>query len=294
MPTAELPSFDLVVATVTRVDELDRLLESLERQAHERFAVYIVDQNRDGRLQRVLAAHAALDIAHLRAEPGLSRARNVGLEHVTADVVAFPDDDCVYPGDLLERVGRRLVDDPSLDGICGRVADAEGRASASWKTDAALLTDDDLWNRANSCAVFLRRAVVERVGGFDEQLGLGSSGPWSSAEEIDYLVRAVRRGARIAFDPTVVVEHEVRPDDVETGARDGASVGYILRKHSFPARTLVRMLVRPLGGALLALARRDGARARYYLATVRGRLTGYRGASPSNSSRWRSSQGSSA
>lgn len=294
MRTDELPSFDLVVATLGRVDELDRLLDSLERQTHGRFAVHVVDQNGDDRLRPVLAAHRALDIALHRSEPGLSRARNVGLRRVSAEIVAFPDDDCVYPDDLLEQVARRFADEPQLDGVSGRVADEEGRASPSWMADATLLTDTNLWNRANSCAVFLRRRVVEEVGGFDERLGLGSDGPWTSAEEIDYLVRAVRGGARVAFDPSVVVQHAVRPDDPATGARDGASVGYILRTHRYPVRTLARMLVRPVGGALLALVRGDTARARYYAATLRGRLVGYRRASSSKSSPWRSSQGSSA
>ena len=42
------------------------------------------------------------------------------------------------------------------------------------------------------------------------------------------------------------------------GARDGASIGYILRKHRYPARILGSMLVRPVGGLLRAIAMRDG------------------------------------
>ncbi|MGH3134714.1 MAG: hypothetical protein ACRDNY_13420, partial [Gaiellaceae bacterium] len=54
--------------------------------------------------------------------------------------------------------------------------------------------------------------------------------------------------------------------------------GYLLRKHDYPARTVSRMLVRPVGGALLSLARRDPARARFYLSTLRGRIAGFRAA----------------
>ena len=46
MARPELPSFDLVVATVDRVEELDRLLASLDRQTHRRFRTLLVDQNR--------------------------------------------------------------------------------------------------------------------------------------------------------------------------------------------------------------------------------------------------------
>jgi GT2 family glycosyltransferase len=121
---------------------------------------------------------------------------------------------------------------------------------------------------------------VERVAEFDEQLGLGAEGPWSSGEETEYLVRALDSGARIQYDPSLVIVHEdkvLSPSALRSvGARDGASIGYILRKHGYPVHTVGRMLARPLGGALLAVARRDPARARFHLATLRGRVLGYR------------------
>jgi glycosyltransferase involved in cell wall biosynthesis len=261
-------TFDLVVATIGRVEELRRLLDSLERQTHTQFRVVVVDQNDDGRLDAVVQAHAALEIEWLRTSGGLSHARNAALPHLRADLVAFPDDDCTFPHNLLERVAARFAADAALEGLTGRATD-----SVSWKHDAAVLTRENLWNRAISFTIFLRRAVVERVGSFDEALGL----PSSSGEEIDYLIRAVDSGARIEYDPTLVVGHPEKAHDAAVlGARDGASIGYILRKHRYRLRTVGRMFVRPLGGALLALARRDRSAARFHLATFRGRLLGYR------------------
>jgi GT2 family glycosyltransferase len=118
------------------------------------------------------------------------------------------------------------------------------------------------------------------VGRFDEQLGLGARSPWTSGEEIDYLVRAVDAGARIEYDPEVVVTHPDKPVSPSAlrslGSRDGASVGYIMRKHAYPKRIVGRMLIRPIGGALGALARRDRAQAAFHLSTLRGRVLGYR------------------
>jgi len=280
----ELPSFDLVVATVGRSEELARLLDSVEAQAYPRVRILVVDQNEDARLEAVLTGRG-VEILHLRSELGLSRARNVALGHVSADIVAFPDDDCVYPGGLLSRVTERFSSDSLLDGLTGRAEDASGKSAASWKLDPARLTDHNLWNRAISFTIFLRRGVVERLGEFDERLGLGSPEPWSSGEEIDYLIRAVRGGARIEYEPSLVVLHDVRTDDSRIAYRDGASVGYLLRKHSYPARTVARMLARPVGGVVVSRARLDRTRAAYYAATLRGRVRGYRGASRSKSSR---------
>ena len=277
------PSLDLVVATVGRTDELVRFLDSLQVQEYAAVRVILVDQNEDARLDAVLGERP-FRIERIRSPLGLSRARNAGLALVEADLVAFPDDDCVYPPGLLVRVAGRLGHGSGLAGLTGRAENASGMSGASWKDEGALLTDDNLWNRAISFTIFLRRSLVETVGSFDEQLGLGSGSPWSSGEEIDYLIRAVRAGASIEYDPSLVVVHEVRADDVHLGARDGASIGYLLRKHRYPPPVVFRMLARPLGGALVSLLGLDGARAGYYLATFRGRIRGYRGAKRSNSS----------
>lgn len=271
MAEEKLPSFDLVVATVDRSEELRVLLGSLERQSHRDFRLLVVDQNDDDRIAGVLDGRP-FEVVRLTAGRGLSRARNAALSRLRADVVAFPDDDCSYPDGLLADVARRLSADPALDGLTGRAVDAAGRSSPSWRDDRALLTRENLWNRAISYTIFLRREVVERVGPFDERLGL----PASSGEEIDYLIRAVDGGARIEYDPELVVAHdrESRPAGA-VGVRDGRSVGYVLRKHGYPARTVARMLVRPAGGVLAAVAKRDADRARFHLGTFRGRLLGY-------------------
>jgi len=94
---------------------------------------------------------------------------------VRADLVAFPDDDCVYPDDLLEQVADRFHATPTLDGLTGREIDGQARSSPSWARDAAVLTRENLWNRAISFTIFLRAAVVANVGPFDERLGLGAT-----------------------------------------------------------------------------------------------------------------------
>jgi len=281
-----LPSFDLVVATIGRVEELDRLLESLAAQTHKGFRVLLVDQNEDDRLGAVLPRHPSLDVIRLQSSPGLSRARNAALHHLREELVAFPDDDCTFPRDLLERVAQRFADRPALDGLTGRAEDERGRSSPSWSRVGATLTRDNLWNRAISFTIFLRRPVIEQVGSFDEQLGLGSGRPWSSGEEIDYLVRALSAGAHVEFDPTIVVVHEnkkLSPTALRSvGARDGASIGYILRKHGYPVWMIGSTLVRPVGGLLRAIAMLDAGRARFHLATLGGRVRGYASSSKSS------------
>lgn len=271
-----MTTFDLIVATVGPAERLGRLLDSLARQSHTSFRVLVVDQNADDRLGDVLASAAELDLFRLRSAPGLARARNAALERVQADVVAFPDDDCEYAPDLLARVAARLEGD-RIDGVLGRTAHTCGATSPNWPTQPLVVTPRIVWHCSNSNTLFLTRSLVEDIGCFDESLGLGAGTPWTSGEETEYLVRALRLGARLEFDPTLVVTHADRPQTAELGRRDGASVGYILGKHRFPPRTLARMAVRPIGGALVSIARLDGAGALFHAATARGRARGYLG-----------------
>jgi GT2 family glycosyltransferase len=272
------PSFDLIVATVGRVSELERLLDSLSAQTHHAFRVVVVDQNGDDRLGRTLA-RADLDLVRLTSAPGLARARNRALRELESDLVAFPDDDCVYPPDLLQRVAELFAADSALDGLSGRTADAAGRSDKGWSTHAQLLRKDTVWNLVASAGIFLSRLLVTRVGEFDERLGLGSGTPYTSSEETDYVIRALALGAKVAYEPSFVVEHELAASDrdglLSRGRREGASVGYLLRKHGYPPSTLARMVVRPLGGIAVNLAGRDSATARFHAETLRGRIRGY-------------------
>ena len=278
---ADVPlGFDLVVATVDRTDELAALLDALAEQTHGAFRLVVVDQNADDRVERLLEAHPSLTTLRLDSARGLSRARNTALPLLEADLVAFPDDDCVYAPDLLERVARRFAADPGLGVLSGRPIAADGATVGHWPTHPATVVADTVWHAANSHTIFLRREVVEQVGSFDEALGLGSGTAWSSGEEIDYLVRALGLGVRVEYDPTLVITHPVKPvsraELVALGRRDGGSVGYILARNAYPPRAVARMLVRPLLGALLSLVLLDSTRARFNAATLVGRLSGLR------------------
>ena len=286
MPSGS-PTFDLVVATLGRVEEPGRLLDSLEAQTYRSFRILVVDQNPDGRLESALAGRP-LELARVASEPGLARARNAALPLLSADVIAFPDDDCAYAPTLLERVAERFGEDPALDGLSVPMADARGRRDPGWGPDATLLTTRNVWNLVASAGLFLRRPLLDRVGRFDEQLGAGGPGPWRSSEETDYVIRALEAGARIAYDPALTVEHELTvrsgPALVARGRSEGASVGYLLRKHRYPPRALGRMLVRPVGGVVVSLAKLDPDRARFHAATLAGRIRGYAGARRAKSS----------
>ncbi len=176
--------------------------------------------------------------------------------------MAFPDDDCVYPPGAA-RTRRDAIRGGHRASTVSRAGSRTNAAasSASWKPDSALLTRRQPLEPCESrSTIFLRRDARRARGAvrratrprLARSRGHRARRPTTSSARCD-------AGARIEYDPSLVVRHDVRPDDARIGYRDGASVGYLLRKHDYPSRVVARMLVRPIGGALVSLVRLDGA-----------------------------------
>lgn len=274
----------LVLATYGRTTDLERFLASLAAQTYRDFDLIVIDQNPDARLDAVLGPYAEqFALQHLRTTPGTSHARNVGLEHVSGDIVAFPDDDCWYPPGLLEQVEAMLQHSPEWDGVCGLCRDEEGRHSVShWDAAPGPITKYNVWHRGTAATVFMRRYVAEAVGRFDERMGGGA--PWASGEDIDYIIRAVEAGYYLRYDPDLVVHHPLKMAQLshdEAAERSKAyamGMALLLRKHNYPLWYVGYYLLRALAGYLVASASRDERRARIHAASFRGRLQGWRDA----------------
>lgn len=273
--------FSLVMATLGRADEIGHYLASLSAQTHRDFELIVVDQNRDDRLVPFLERYRTeFPIIHLRSEPGVSRARNAGLEEITGEVVGFPDDDCWYPVDLLERTARFLEDHPNIDGVTGRAVDETGADFARFDKSPGTLTLYNAFKRSITFCAFFRSSVVAGMGGFDESLGPGAGTIWGAGEDNDFPLSAIEKGFEIYYNPQLVAFHlsTLRHGYLEAAERAynyGAGFGRVWRKHNVPVWLVAYYLLRPFGGALLSLAGGRKDKARYHWRAFRGRLKGW-------------------
>jgi GT2 family glycosyltransferase len=274
--------FSLIVGTVGRTHQLMRFLGSIDAQSFQDLELIVVDQNPDDRLVPVLRQFATrFRLQHMRSELGLSRARNLGLRGITGEIIAFPDDDCWYPPDLLDSVNRRLLASSELDGLTGRCTDEEGRSSMGrFDNHPGALEFLNVWRRCTSFTIFLRRHVVTSVGLFDETLGLGSGTRWGAAEEMDYMIRAIRRGFKVYYDPQLIVYHPLTITDYDKKAAHrqlyyGMGIGRVMRLQAYPSWFVAWFLIRPLGGAVISLFNIQPRRAYCHLNTLYGRFVGW-------------------
>jgi glycosyltransferase involved in cell wall biosynthesis len=153
----------------------------------------------------------------LLSEPkaGLSRARNRALRSTRADLMSFTDDDCrlskdyisqllrhdEIDTDLVLRTGRVELGEPTDLPITINTADTLMR----WSLKENSARHHRLSGLISGCNMAMRRALVERLGPFDERLGAGASIP--SAEDTDYNFRAYLAGATLEYVPDMTVFH---------------------------------------------------------------------------------------
>lgn len=272
--------FSLVLATVGRTSELQRFLEHLQGQSHQNFELIVVDQNDDDRLLPLLEPYGCcFPIIHCKSAIGLSLARNVGLQLTSGNVIAFPDDDCWYAEDLLERVAKLFLENPGLDCISGRPLDprAHGFHDRSGPVDR--------WNafrRGISYTIFVRHRVVAEIGGFDESLGLGAQSGRIAAEETDYLLRALAASFSAFYYADLRVSHGgsqlIYEDDViRRQYGSGLGFGHVLRKHQYPYRYVFQAWLRPFGAACWSILGGNVPKARYHYSALKGRIQGWLG-----------------
>jgi O-antigen/teichoic acid export membrane protein/glycosyltransferase involved in cell wall biosynthesis len=282
--------FSLVVATLGRLETLERAMESFAAQRFQRFEVIVVDQNADERLAPVIARfRSRLRCVHLRTTPGLSRARNLGIAAATGEIVAFPDDDCWYPEDLLERIDGWFREhlDYSLLSICARDEDGD-EVSSRWPRRSCQLDRGSALRSCSSICLFVSRKSAIAMEGFDPKMGLGSGTPFGSAEDLDLALRILAQGGRGWFEQSIWAGHPAREATTASRSRAldyGRGFGYLLRKHRYSPAVLLLHLLRPLAGTVRAASMLRWSEARFYWNSLKGRIEGYmalsdRGAKP--------------
>jgi GT2 family glycosyltransferase len=114
--------------------------------------------------------------------------------------VAFLDDDCVpAPGWLAALLAAAAGDDDVI--VQGPVAPADPAAVGPLSHTVEIGGPDRLFA---TCNLLYSRALLERVGGFDESFTR------ANAEDVDLGTRALAAGGRPRWAPGALVRHEVR------------------------------------------------------------------------------------
>lgn len=248
----------MILATVGRKDELVLFLECLSTQGTKDFEIIIVDQNEDDYLDEVIFRFNKIyDIRHIKSsKKGLSVARNIGLKYAKGDIICFPDDDCYYGENTLLKVINYFNVNSYVDCLIIKALDFEGILLTK-KIHTFTINEESLWKVGISIALFFKVNIVNKVGGFDESLGVGSGTIYGSGEETDFLYRTKKIGY-ITYCDDIEVFHPQK-EDIKNEAMIrrayyyGCGCGRVLSKNRASIRITCLCLLRPFLGAVIAI-----------------------------------------
>jgi hypothetical protein len=205
----------VVVSTRNRRDKIETCARALVAlRCRLPWQCVIVDNgSSDGTLARLRELAIALAPGvEVVSEPraGVSRGRNAGIRAARGEFIAMTDDDCLPEPNFLDAVLEAFTD-PAIGYYGGRVllhdpADYPITIKTSTQREefpAGTVLKPGALHGAN---FGFRRAVLERIGGFDPNLGPGT--PTRGGEDLELATRASFGGWRGAYDPRPTVRHD--------------------------------------------------------------------------------------
>jgi hypothetical protein len=194
-------------------------------------------------------------------------------------VIAFPDDDCWYPDELLSQVTQWLEQNASYDVLFTATRNQDGKLMApKLPPRRGPCTKSSIVHCAVAFNAFLRMPVVKAIGGFREDIGPGTPSPYQSGEDLDYMFRPMACGFAAWYDPELAVYHpEFKSMERlrRTTYPYSVGFGYVLRIHNYPLWYVIGLLGRSLAGSLVHLGKGEFGRSYLYLLRAAGQVRGY-------------------
>jgi glycosyltransferase involved in cell wall biosynthesis len=205
--TGPLPRVSAIIPTYNRAHTIGDAVASVLAQRLADLEVIVVD---DGSTDGTAARLAQVRDARMRCvtgrHAGVAAARNLGVRHARADLIAFLDSDDLWRRDKLAAEVAFLERHPEVDAVFSDLEKHDGgRVYPSFMRETSVLAAE-LRDRGypetvvfsqremrlilleevpiKPSALMVRRAAFERAGPFDER--------WSSSEDWEFLLRFSR------------------------------------------------------------------------------------------------------
>jgi len=238
----------IITVVYNRRDTIAEALRSLRAQTYREIEHIVIDGgSRDGTLDVLRAEADEATILVSEPDDGIYDALNKGLERATGEIVGvLHSDDVLAHERVLATVAEAFGDVP--DAVYGDLdyvrRDDISRILRRWRSGA--FTPGRLragWMPPHP-ALFLRRGVIERLGGYDTSFRI--------AGDYDAILRYFSTdGFRAAYIPEVLVRMRV-------GGESNRSLGRLLRKSREDYRALRRNEVGGLATLVFKNARKTG------------------------------------
>jgi glucosyl-dolichyl phosphate glucuronosyltransferase len=227
-------SVTVVICTYTenRWPTLRKAIDAVVKQMRFTDELLIVVDRNDSLLEHCRNTFHGCTVIPNHHGPGLSGARNTGLDHAHGSIIAFLDDDAVPLDGWLDAL-RAPYADTHVYGVGGLAAPRWLASQPRWFPEEFLWvvgcshlglpsTLHPVRNLIGANMSF-REVAFEQIGGFAEQMGRTRERPLG-CEETEFSIRLTQAtpSAILLYDPSAQVEHYV--------AEQRESLGYFARR----------------------------------------------------------------
>jgi glycosyltransferase involved in cell wall biosynthesis len=246
--TSEQVSFSIVICSYNRATSLAETLASIDAcllPVGRLVELVLIDNNSTDATARICSDFAGVSRIPFRRVPetrqGVSFARNRGIQEARGKVILFTDDDCRVNDHWLVTYAREF-DENRVDCAFGRVYPDWRGTPPAWFSDelnaayALLDYGDQRFLVTDAAHEFfganfaMRKDLLSELGGFDVHLGR-TEAKLLIGEETRVYHDLVRRGSKIAYNPSIEVRHVI-----EEGRKEKA---YLLKYYRDSAESLV-------------------------------------------------------
>ena len=197
-------------------------IRSLQSMHTNDYQLIVVDNgSRDGSVDYLKREFPQITVLPQERNLGFAAGCNVGIRHALADeadYVLLLNNDTFVAADFMREMLAAIQGDPRIGAVCPKIYFAD-QPDLLWYAGA----DFSLWTgtpkhrgwkevdhgqfdrhqeitQATGCAMLVRRSALRDVGLLDEQF-------WAYAEDLDWSLRFLERGYRLAFAPKARLWH---------------------------------------------------------------------------------------
>jgi len=198
----------LVLATLGRDLEVADFLKSLLFQTYNDFEVIIIDQNKDAKIDAFVEPFkGCLNVRHVKVDfTGNARARDYGIGLAQGRIIAFPDDDCAYERDVLEKVAAEFARRKNLSIlVAGSYDFSSSRFSIGVNSRKAHNFSRFRMMGVEFTHFFYAERIDRKQFHLDHDFGIGSK--YSGGEGFELLYRLLRGGCTAFYTPDIKIYH---------------------------------------------------------------------------------------
>lgn len=271
----------LIMPTLNRFDDIYIFMDSLLEQTYKDFELIIVDQNDNDKVKEIVDKYVdRLEIKYIKSDKkGLSYNRNIGIKAAKGDVLAFPDDDCAYKQDTIEKAINFFKKNQEYKIYSCKTMDFNEvdtfKRMYNGTCDINSLNVMDTITSITFFAIFKDKEYLM----FDERLGVG--GEFGAGEEIDYILELLSKGYKGRYFGDDIIYHPAKKHskskekyqrDFNYGRGFGAlcKKEIVYRKNKKFIKIMAYKIIRNIGGIVLNKDRD------YHTATIKGRINGFK------------------